>query len=82
VGVGDDKGEAVPAFCMLTVAPGPDVAPIHNRQVVVLDRRDWAAWLNAERPASELLIPSPAGRLATVPAPRGTSKKNDLFSIA
>jgi putative SOS response-associated peptidase YedK len=25
-----------PAFTMLTTAPGPDVAPIHNRQVVVL----------------------------------------------
>jgi hypothetical protein len=36
------EGEA-PAFTMLTCEPGPDVAPIHNRQIVVLDRSEWAA---------------------------------------
>ena len=39
----DGAGEA---FTLLTTEPGPDVAPIHNRQVVVLDRADWAAWLD------------------------------------
>lgn len=29
-------GNHPPAFTMLTTAPGPDVAPYHNRQVVVL----------------------------------------------
>lgn len=55
-----DAGEA---FTMLTTAPGPDVAPYHNRQVVVLDRRDRAAWLDPSVPARELLKPSPAGTL-------------------
>ncbi len=53
-----DVGEAC---TMLTAEPGPDVAPYHNRQVVVLDRRDWASWLDPRVPARELLKPSPAG---------------------
>jgi putative SOS response-associated peptidase YedK len=32
-------------FAMLTMAPGPDVAPIHNRQVAVLRPHDWKAWI-------------------------------------
>jgi putative SOS response-associated peptidase YedK len=56
-----ESGSAV--FTMLTCAPGPDVAPIHNRQVVVLDRSQWAAWLDPTQPEQELLRPSPAGAL-------------------
>src|SRR3954449_5133034 len=41
------EGDAA-AFTMLTCEPGPDVAPIHNRQIVVLDRSEWAAWLNSQ----------------------------------
>jgi putative SOS response-associated peptidase YedK len=52
------------AFTILTTEPGPDVAPIHNRQVVVLDRGDWLAWLNLTRPEAELLRPLPAGGLS------------------
>ena len=39
-----DVGEA---FTMLTMEPGPDIAPYHDRQIVILDRADWAAWLDA-----------------------------------
>ena len=28
------------AFTLLTTEPGPDVAPIHDRQMVVIDRAD------------------------------------------
>jgi putative SOS response-associated peptidase YedK len=56
----DGAGEA---FTLLTTEPGPDVAPIHNRQVVVLDRSDWIAWLDLTRPEAELLRPLPAGGL-------------------
>jgi putative SOS response-associated peptidase YedK len=55
-----DGGEA---FTLLTTEPGPDVAPIHNRQVVVLPRDEWRAWLFLERPEAELLRPLPSGRL-------------------
>jgi putative SOS response-associated peptidase YedK len=51
------------AFTILTTAPGPDVAPIHDRQVVVLDRADWFAWLDLSCPEAELLKPLPAGSL-------------------
>jgi putative SOS response-associated peptidase YedK len=51
------------AFTILTTEPGPDVAPIHNRQVVVLDRADWLAWLDLTRPETEPLRPLPAGSL-------------------
>jgi putative SOS response-associated peptidase YedK len=52
------------AFTLLTTDPGPDVAPIHDRQMVVLDRSDWLAWLDLTLPESELLRPLPAGSLA------------------
>jgi putative SOS response-associated peptidase YedK len=32
-------------FTMLTMEPGADVAPYHNRQVVILPGRQWASWL-------------------------------------
>ncbi|WP_129794143.1 SOS response-associated peptidase family protein [Sphingosinicella sp. CPCC 101087] len=51
------------AYTMLTCAPGPDVAPYHDRQVVVLDRDQWARWLDPAVPAGELLQPLPAGSL-------------------
>jgi putative SOS response-associated peptidase YedK len=49
------------AFTMLTTAPGPDVAPYHNRQIVILERADWPRWIDPAVPARELLKPSPAG---------------------
>ena len=52
------------AFSMLTTAPGPDMSPYHDRQVVVLKPDAWSAWLTAERPEAEVLVPSPAGDLA------------------
>jgi putative SOS response-associated peptidase YedK len=56
------KSEQVGEACtMLTTSPGEDVAPYHDRQVVVLGRDQWAAWLDPAVPAAELLKPSPAG---------------------
>jgi putative SOS response-associated peptidase YedK len=51
------------AYTMLTCAPGPDVAPYHDRQVVVLGRKDWGRWLDPAVPAADLLQPLPAGSL-------------------
>ena len=50
------------AFAMLTTEPGPNVAPIHPRQVVVLGPGDWAQWLDGPEPEA-LLRPSPVGAL-------------------
>lgn len=52
------------AFTMLTTAPGPDVAPYHDRQVVIIDRRAWADWLDPSVPARSLIRPLPPGSLA------------------
>jgi putative SOS response-associated peptidase YedK len=57
-------GGAGDAFTLLTTEPGSDDAPIHNRQVVVLERADWRAWLCLEQPEAELLCPLPVGSLA------------------
>lgn len=54
--------DGAPAFSMLTVDPGPDVAPYHARQVVVLGRGAWARWLD-DADGDGVLAPSPAGAL-------------------
>ena len=60
-----DIGEA---FTMLTVEPGADVARYHSRQVAVLPREAWGAWLDHSAPARELLSPLPAGSFAVTVA--------------
>lgn len=51
------------AFTMLTTEPGPDIAPYHDRQIVVLPRDDWGRWLDPATPAREVLRPLPAASL-------------------
>jgi putative SOS response-associated peptidase YedK len=51
------------AFTLLTTEPGPDVAPIHDRQMVILERSDWSAWLVQTSNEAELLRALPAGSL-------------------
>ncbi len=62
-GLWNEDEEGALSFTMLTTAPGPDIAPIHDRQVCVLHPDDWAAWLFLTRPEAELLRPLPAGTL-------------------
>ncbi len=52
---------------MLTAAPGPDVAPYHARQIVLLPRDRWADWLGGVVPAADLIAPTPAGTLVATP---------------
>ena len=47
---------------MLTVEPGPDIAPYHSRQVVVLGPSAWRTWLGGDQPEA-VLRPAPAGTL-------------------
>lgn len=51
------------AFTMLTCPPGPDMAPYHDRQVVVLGRDEWARWLDPSVASAGLCRPRPAGDL-------------------
>ena len=62
-GLWRDTAEVGEAFTMLTCPPGPDIAPYHARQVVVLGRQDWARWLDPTIPSAELCRPLPAGSL-------------------
>lgn len=61
------------AFTMLTIEPGEDVAPYHSRQIVPLPRDRWAAWLDPQVPADDVLLALPKGSLEVLrvfpPAP-------------
>ena len=51
------------AFTLLTTDPSPDVAPIHDRQMVVLEHSDWSAWLEQTGNEADLLRALPPGSL-------------------
>jgi putative SOS response-associated peptidase YedK len=51
------------AFTMLTMPPGPDIAPYHDRQIAILDRADLGAWPDPSVSAKTLLKPLPSGAL-------------------
>jgi len=51
------------AWTMLTTEPGPDIAPYHSRQIVLLGPVDYGRWLDPSVPARELCKPLPAGTL-------------------
>jgi len=55
-----DVGEA---WTMLTTAPGPDIAPYHDHQIVLLTPPDYARWLDGSATAADLCKPLPAGTL-------------------
>ena len=57
----EDVGEA---YTMLTMEPGPDIAPYHDRQIVILERESWADWLDPSVSAKPLIKPLPAGSLS------------------
>lgn len=68
----DGQGNQPPSFTMLTIEPGPDVEPYHNRQVVVLLPQDWASWIYLAKPEAELLKPLPAGSLEVETVRKGS----------
>ena len=57
------------AFTLLTVPPGEDIAPYHNRQIALLTPPQWRAWLDGSARSVNLLAPSAAGTLAVSAAP-------------
>jgi putative SOS response-associated peptidase YedK len=56
-----DVGEA---FTMLTMEPGPDILSYHDRQIAILDRKDWADWLDPSVSAKTVLKPLSGGTLS------------------
>ena len=57
------EGAGGDSFTMLTTSPGVDIAPYHDRQIVVLRPSDLSHWLYLTKPQSELLRPLPKGSL-------------------
>src|SRR3990170_987646 len=51
------------AFSLLTTIPSADVAPYHNRQIVLLRPPQWGRWLNSTAPVGDLLQALPPGSL-------------------
>ena len=58
------EGDWPESFTLLTTEPGPDVKPYHDRQVVVLPRERWAAWLDPEADCADLLVAGSEGVLS------------------
>jgi putative SOS response-associated peptidase YedK len=50
-------------FAMLTVKPGPDVLPYHDRQIVVLPPARGMDWLTLAQPERDILTALPRGTL-------------------
>ena len=63
-GLWRDDAAVGEAFTMLTCPPAPDIAPYHDRSVVVLPPVDWARWLDPSVPSAALTRPLPAGCFA------------------
>src|SRR5215468_5394819 len=59
-GIWRDTKDVGEAFTMLTMEPSQDIAPYHDRQVAILDRADWAAWLDPSVSSKTILKPLPA----------------------
>lgn len=49
---------------MLTMEPGPDITPYHDRQIVILEQESWADWLDSSVSAKALIKPVPQGALS------------------
>ncbi len=62
-GIWRNTPEAGEAFTMLTMPPGADIAPYHDRQIVILDRDAWANWLDPSISAKSVIKPLPPGTL-------------------
>ena len=63
-----DNPEVGEAFTLLTVPPGPDIAPYHNRQIALLSPPQWLGWLDGSVSSKELLRPAEAGALIVASA--------------
>lgn len=63
-GIWRDTKDVGEAYTMLTMEPGPDIKPYHDRQIVILERSAWADWLNPAISAKSPIKPLPAGTLS------------------
>jgi len=73
------EGNQPGSFTMLTTSPGPDVAPIHNRQIVILRPGQFRDWLHLTKPQGDILRHLPAGSLTVKTVRPGVDKDDNLF---
>jgi len=59
----------VESFALLTSAPGPDAAPFHNRQPVILPKDGWVDWLDVKNDLAPTFRGSPPGTIAEEVSP-------------
>jgi putative SOS response-associated peptidase YedK len=68
------EGSLLDTFTILTTSANDLLRPLHDRMPVIVDRRDFALWLDPEvtDPAllQPLLAPAPPGEMETVPVSR------------
>ena len=67
-GVTRDDAQIGEAFSLLTVPPGADIQPYHNRQIALLSLPHWRVWLEGSVSSKELLQPAEAGALSVAAA--------------
>jgi len=74
---GDDPSAWLTTFTIITTAADPGLDRIHDRQPLVLEREDWAAWLDADRTDADevaaLLAFAEPGRFRAYPVSRAVS---------
>ena len=63
-GIVRDSPDVGEAFTLLTVPPGPDIEPYHNRQIALLAPAQWRSWLDGSVSSKAVLCPAPAGGLS------------------
>ena len=63
-GVTRNDAQVGEAFTLLTVPPGRDIAPYHNRQIALLPPPAWRGWLDGSVSSKEMLRPAEAGELS------------------
>ena len=67
----------VESFTILTCEPGPDCAPFHSRQPVILEPEAWRPWLDLNGDVAPLLRPGAAGMIgATLDADEAPTARN------
>lgn len=71
-------GGLLRTVCIVTTASNPLMTPIHDRMPVIVEPRDWTAWLTA--PADEVagfMAPYPGAEMQTWPVDRRVSQARD-----
>ena len=79
------EGDAIDTYTIITTKPNDLCAKIHDRMPVILDRADYARWLDITVPnAQELLRPYPTDemRAHTVSTRVGNVKNDDADLVA